>query len=95
MGEAEQNEEYAQIALLVMEGFRKQEVFHKWLKDNPVNPAALWTPRTIFLAFLCYATGMAKVSDLDRDGFMKLCGGFYDFIEVAKEEMQQTLKASQ
>lgn len=72
------------IEMLVEEGWRRSRDLHRFIGDNPVSPAATWPPKILFLALLCYCTQMAKFTDIDRQDFLDLCGGFFDNVQVGK-----------
>jgi len=68
------------IQLLIEEGWRRSNDLHRFISTNPISPVTTWPNRVMFLALLCYATQLAKFTDLNREDFNALCLNFYDNI---------------
>jgi hypothetical protein len=67
---------------LIVEGWRRSEMIHDFLTNNPVGPFTEWPTRLMFLGMLTYATSLARLVDMNRTDFMALCAGLFDSVEV-------------
>lgn len=72
----------AHVRILVEEAWHRQEVIHKFLKDNPVNPMSAWSNQSLGLGLLSYSMCVFKILGIDRADFLTLCAAFYDNIMI-------------